>query len=441
MLNKKPKATAKDIATKRQLSKWQKESHRRRILLVAIVVAIVSIPALLVYGYYVTYQKPWHEPILQVNNKVFDMNYYVKMLRLFGVTKNDTSSAEYLVNETVNYELYRQAADKLGIISNITSADKVEAKLQEYVAAYNGTIDQLLVGLKNLTISEAEFKQMYIEPMLLQQGLEDYFFENNVTKEAEQVKVQAMLLGTAEEALEVMAEWNAGGNFTQLAANETYSISHVYDDEWLPVGIVGSATFDNATFNATLNADNSTDVILQRDTTYSTTGGYWLTKIIGENQTGAESTVHLLGMLLDSRADAELIAANATTDAAFAQYARLYSLDSASKDSGGDLGWLSANETATKFESANLSVIANLQPYTVSEPIYQKDISKYGGYWLIKVLDREIWPLSDEHRQTFTATYFNDWLAEQKSSGVNEIVNYLDADNGYQKLNWALEHI
>ena len=49
-----------------------------------IVVAIVSVLAIVGYGYYDTHVKPWHQAIVRVNDETFDMRYFVKMFRLWG---------------------------------------------------------------------------------------------------------------------------------------------------------------------------------------------------------------------------------------------------------------------------------------------------------------------------------------------------------------------
>ena len=66
----------------------EKESKRRRIIgiIVSIVIAGVVISGGIVgYVHYVNLNKPWREPIVEVNGEVYDMDYFVKVLRLYQV--------------------------------------------------------------------------------------------------------------------------------------------------------------------------------------------------------------------------------------------------------------------------------------------------------------------------------------------------------------------
>ena len=76
----------------------------------------------------------------------------------------------------------------------------------------------------------------------------------------------------------------------------------------------------------------------------------------------------------------------------------------------------------------------------LSEPLYA-ETSKQSGYWVIEVLASGDGTLIEEHRDIWTSDAFNDWFEEEINSEENDIVNYLDDENGYEKIFWALEHI
>ena len=78
--------------------------------------------------------KPWHQPIVKVNDRVFDMNYFVKMLRLYGAGQQNTSQdlqlAQYLVEIIQGNELVRQKAEEFDIdVNDITDAE-IEEEIQ-----------------------------------------------------------------------------------------------------------------------------------------------------------------------------------------------------------------------------------------------------------------------------------------------------------------------
>jgi hypothetical protein len=118
---------------------------------------------------------------------------------------------------------------------------------------------------------------MVIKPLILLPELQDYIGERDVPYEADQVRVQAMLLETEEVAIEVRGKWNDGEDFHILV--DEYSPLQDYDEEWLPRG-VQSAAFDEAVFS--LAIDELSEPIHQDDNIRQT--GYWLVKLFDEEK-------------------------------------------------------------------------------------------------------------------------------------------------------------
>ena len=205
---------------KRPPSRWEKERRRRRILEVIIGITIISVLVIVGYGYYHTRVEPWHQSMVRVNDRVFDMNYFVKMLRLYGATgenpTQDIQLAEQLVPALQNNELIRQAAEEVGIEF---SDEAVDEKLQEMLAnpdeekSEEEIQEQYQEILNRLGMSDSDFKEMFILPMLVQPALRDYFADEEYPEdeEYEHAQVQAMLLKTEDEALDVMSRWDTEG--------------------------------------------------------------------------------------------------------------------------------------------------------------------------------------------------------------------------------------
>ena len=107
--------------TRRQLSQWQKQKRRQRIILGAgifIVVAIVGIVGVGIYSqWYIAEYKPRQQTVVSVNGTEFDMDYYIKMLNFYGEGQPATFIYQ-LVNEAGTIiernELIRQEALALG---------------------------------------------------------------------------------------------------------------------------------------------------------------------------------------------------------------------------------------------------------------------------------------------------------------------------------------
>lgn len=102
--------------------------------------------------------------------------------------------------------------------------------------------------------------------------------------------------------------------------------------------------------------------------------------------------------------------------------AKAYSVDTATKDKGGDLGWFAKGKMAAEFETAAFG----MQIGELSQPVQ----SQY-GYHIIQVLGHEIRPLTAEEFSTNVDNAFTAWLENQRSAATIVInpdwVNYVPA--------------
>jgi len=432
---------------KRRVSRGEREKRRRFILLSVIVAVIIAALALIGWGSYATYVKPWHRDIARVNDRVFGMHYFVKMLRLYGAGQGQSTDPTYdfqLAQNTVvpvmqNNELVRQEAEKFGItVDRIEVQEEIKSYLgfdpdKETQDAFNQRID---AALKKSHLSRADFEKMFITPMVLQRKLQEYIGNGKYPEGQlfQQVNVQALLLGTQEQASEAKSKWEGGEAFDQLISE--FSPSQHYDsDVWLPWGI-GSPVFEGFAF-AEGSENRGISGAMLRDTTYSTKGGYWLIEILDTTGEGQEMQLHLQGILLDSQATANELRDRITAGEDFATLAKEYSLHSSSKDAGGDMGSLSLDDVKSQFGEQNLDTILALGLNNLSQPFYQAEISKESGYWLIKVLGKEKRTLSDDNRSTLVSQAYTNWLGNETKSGENRIESYLN----YSKISWALHHL
>lgn len=98
----------------------------------------------------------------------------------------------------------------------------------------------------------------------------------------------------------------------------------------------------------------------------------------------------IMAMLLESRSQADEIAARLDKGEDFATLAKESSLDSTTKDGGGDLGW---HQQGILTDSLGTSVVDdyafNSQIGVLSRPMYDDSIYKAQGYWLIKITERK----------------------------------------------------
>jgi hypothetical protein len=218
------------VPTKRQLSRWQREERRRRIILALGLLAIVSVLGILSYGYYDSNIAIRHEPAVQVNDTVFDVDYFVKMLRVnvieFGETDDPMSLVPMTIEQIQDSELIRQEAARPE--HNIRVSDQ---EIDE--AIRTSLTPPTEEGEEPPTLTEAEYQRRYQERLQVL-GLSDADYrrvvENSliwgkmrekirseVPTEAEHVYLHLILLDTEDEAKEVAARLESGEDFATLA--------------------------------------------------------------------------------------------------------------------------------------------------------------------------------------------------------------------------------
>jgi len=90
-------------------------------------------------------------------------------------------------------------------------------------------------------------------------------------------------------------------------------------------------------------------------------------------------------------------------DVDFAKVAADFSIDTGTKDNGGDLGWLTKGTMFAEFDDFAF----NQEIGVISEPVQ----SQFGIH-IIQVLGREDLPISEDQYQQNRETAFSDWLAK-----------------------------
>jgi parvulin-like peptidyl-prolyl isomerase len=406
LAKKQKKATPKQVPTKRQLSKWQRQTKIRRIVIIAAIVFLVGISSWVGYEYYEDYKSnPLREVVIEVNGVPFTMEYYVKILDGYTAGINSTelyymgdTIANDIANDIIRTELLRQGAKNLGI--EVTSKE-IDAKLEE-------------VGLP----SDDEVYRYMAKGVLLQEKLEEHF-ASQLSDPMSQAHVQAMLVDSQEVATELTAEIEAGGNFTALAKEFSCDSSIEGDLGWLPEELMPNTLIADAAFNLTVGEISQ----LIYDETAIKDVGHWLIEVTDKQ----DDEIKARAMLLGSEAEAQYVKAELVSRN-FSSLAMEYSQHK-SKDEGGELGSLKPGDMGSE---AFDEVAFNLPVNEVSEPVKDKSVQTTGGYWLVKVIDRGNRELEENVKEELIEKYFNDWFEEWKESSTIE--NVLDEE----KRAWAI---
>jgi parvulin-like peptidyl-prolyl isomerase len=409
LAKKQKKATPERVPTKHQLSKWQRQMKIRRIVIIAAIVFLVGISIWAGIGYYKDYKArvaAWREVMIDVNGVNFTMEYFVKLLDAYttGMNSSTIGNYGYFIANTVSggiidAELLRQGANSLNI--TVTTGE-VDAKMKEF--GYDEAYREI------------------VRASLLEEKLKEEYFGPGLNNTMEQAHVQVMLVESQEVAAELIAEIEAGGNFTALAEEFSCNSSIEGDLGWLPEELMPNTLIATAAFNIT-PGEISQPIY---DKTAIKNIGYWLIEVTDKQ----DDKINALVMLLGSEAEAERVKAE-LVGRNFSSLAKEYSQHE-SKDEGGELGWLKQGAmNSTAFDQ----VAFNLTVNEVSEPVKDESVQTTGGYWLVKVIDRGDHELEGKVREGLIDKHLNDWIKEWAENST--IKTYLDAD----KISWALNKV
>ena len=232
---KRQKVTPKQYVSKRLVSKRQQQKRRQRIILLLGAVVIIAVGSIIGYGYYDREVRPYHRDAIRVNDTVFDMGYYIKMLRLFGKGEDPSNWNEVtdrIIQQIQDRELLRQGAAEFDI--SITR-DEIDQEL--------GELPDVDSDLKKRVRIEAEY-------FLLLDKLREHFAAQTPTV-AEQVHLEGILAETKDGAEEIASRLDGGEDFASLAqelSQDNNSKEQGGDLGWLPQGVMGPE-FDEVAFS------------------------------------------------------------------------------------------------------------------------------------------------------------------------------------------------
>jgi parvulin-like peptidyl-prolyl isomerase len=404
----KKQVTAIRVPTKRQEAKWQRQKRIRRIIIAVAAIFLVSIVSYVSYEYYADEIRGLNEKVITVNDVSFNMRYYVNMLD--AQTKEVEPDSIYQYSNAVaryieDAEVIRQGAKDL----NITIS---EEEIQEVVAEQN--------------FPNGKVYHDIVETALLSERLLEYF-DSQLPDEMLQANTQVIFVESEQVANNVIDQAEKGENFTELVREFSYdNITKEYDGNlgWLPRELMSPTMAE--TFNLTTSGisqpiyDNSTNKSV----------GYWLIKV---SEKDPEKGINVSAMLLGSEQEAVEIKIELDAEGNFSELAKNYSQHS-SKYKGGELGWLKENET-NDFSDEFDEVAFQLSVDEVSEPVKDETVNTDGGYWVVKVLDKQQRELDDDVREALKNKRYFEWLEQQR--GNSTIENKLDAT----RMAWAVAEV
>jgi parvulin-like peptidyl-prolyl isomerase len=404
LAKKKKAAKPQREYTRRQLSQLQRQRRRQRILFYGGIFIIAAVVVIVLVGWYMGEYRPMHQTVIAVDDAEFDASYYIDALRFVGrdqPVEYLQSLADPLIQQIEQGELIRQAALKLGIS---ISDDEVKQQLESA---------EMVVNDASVDLIRAE---------LLRNRIYSDYLDPKLPASDEQVHIMAMLVESENQAEEVRARLQNSENFTSLAeefAQNYYSKEiNQGDFGWHPRSILEEQLGSSVAVDYAFSSEPGTlSQPLEDEEAYKQLG-YWLIKVL-ERQFEDEAVVQ--AVLLCDEEEAEEIKARLEAGDDLETIASEYSQYSESKDQGGELGAVSIGDISDAFDAYVFN--PDLEIGVWSEPIRDDVYWTQGGYWLIKVVDRDDdRELSVEDRDYLLGKEYDDWLSNlwlENAAGIN----------------------
>lgn len=409
MARKKKVEKPKPWVSKHQLSRWEKQKKRQRIILIVGVSIIVAALLVIGVGWFLSQFLPMNQTVIKVNDTEFDMEYYVEMLKIYSWNQSE-SYIQYISDEVLKNiernELVRQEALKLGI-----SISK----------------DEVAEELKSFDLPNDEVHRDIVRAQLIIRRLLEEYFDPQVPVTAEQVHLMAMLLESEQQATEVRAKLEKGESFTELAGElslDYLSKTNQGDFAWHPQVIFNELLPEMVVVHA-FNAQAGTLSRPLYDEKVNKAVGYWLVKVVAMNEETEEA--HVQALLLGSEAEAKDIVARVEGGEDF---------DALVQESGGESEITPPGVMSPVIDEFIFD--PDLEIGVLSQPIRDDSIITEGGYWLVKVEGKEAdRPMGDEDRDLLKAKAIDNWVDSLWDNPENEVASYLTDE---KKL-WTIEQV
>lgn len=370
------------VITKGQLARWQKEQQRRKQIIIIVSAVIAVVLVLVIYAVIDIAVENDNPTVLKVRGPLgetsFDFDYYVDMLRLYGIQNvlpaEQGTRAQTTLNAIQTNEIYRQLAAELNISVSeeeidkrvtkgmvMTSLSGTESLTNQATPPYEELIGDFAVSLDRLGITVQQYRDV-AKGEILGLKVQRYVMEREVPEIVLQVHLQGI----------------------------QFDIS--------PPIIAGTSV------------DSSTPF-----------------------QTATPQVS--LGEPIDPMEIYDQVNSRLLSGEEFGVLAEEYAVFSGT----GNLGWL-PREIAVLFYGENVADAAfTLEPNVLSEPIPVNNSEDNTFYWLLRVLDKDERNLDEYHRVVMETQAFNDWYAAQEPRFSSEVK--LDSDGIIDAITKALTGI
>jgi len=406
--------------TRRQLSHFQKQQRRQRVIFISGISIIVAIVLIVMLGWFFTEYRPLHRTVIRVADSEFNTSFYIDTL--VATAKENTDQSVEVVNTSVpniivKGELMRMAAEPLGIVVD-------DGQVRETLEDSGLPSGDGYVALARTRELETRLKN-------------EYFGVTVVPGAEDQVHIQALLAESESQAIEARDKLINGENFSVIVdqyAQNIYSSYNEGDFGWRESSILEQELDSPVPIDWAFGAEpGDISPPLSDNESYKSIG-YWLINVVGRPSDNASS---VQALYLSSEEQAVEIKARLEAGESLATLADTYSQYTPSREKHGELGILTKTDNTTPVVSDLFDVYAfgsSTQLGKWSDPIQDIKFSTQGGYWLVKLVEKEDdRPLSDEDRQYLIDEAYNDWLtdlhlqynSEIDISGLSDVLSWV----------------
>jgi parvulin-like peptidyl-prolyl isomerase len=393
--------------TKGQLSRWEKQKRKQRIITIIGGVIITAVVLILGIGLYTQWYKPiyqpLHETVYEINEHGIKMNYFVDALEYYS--GYNTDYATYLVEYTEN-------AVKEGLLL-IDSAERLGHTVEEA---------EIAEIIKENGLKENQAVEDIIEIGLVMNELREGYFGPQVALTTQQRSILTAFVDSEETALQFAQRYEQGEEFAALVEEYSLDTATAEDDgdlgwhsQFILEDLIGSEEFAAEAFEIEVGQFGAIE-----DKEKNRQLGFWLVEVLEINEENGER--HIRAMLLGSETEAAGIMERIVNGEDFGDLADEYSQLDATGEGGGDLGWLAPSASSDAFNEYAFN--EETAVYVLSEPVADEEVETKGGYWVILVEDEELSRLiSDEDKEKYIDDLFVKWTEALKDDSANEIID------------------
>jgi len=401
--------------TKKHLARKEKEQRQTRIILAVTITVLIIIVGLIVYGLIDSYLVKPNKPVAHVGNEVITVGEFDKKVKYSRLS---------MINQAYMYVQYSQMFGDLGS-SFIGNAQSIVNQMTDTVSmgssVLDSMIDEIIIAEEasklGISVDEAEIQEAKLSAF-------DFFPQGSPTPTITPTTVFTPTLSLAQIDL---LQYTATPQ-----ATETPAVTSTPTEETVAPTQETTETLDGSIEQETQPTEPPTPTpyttqgfAKEFDTYLNTLSSigfsekdvYQMFKaqILRQNLLDEvtkdlqpfEDQVWARHILVATLEEAESILSKLEVGESWVDLTSEYSLDTGSKDSGGDLGWFGRGKMLPEFEAAAFA----LNEGEISDPIE----TQY-GFHIIQLIGKANKALTSEEFESLKQTTFSNYITAIRDS-------------------------